>query len=160
MPVLTRSQLHAFAERGYLVLPGLVTPPDLELAEAEAGRLIAAAPPLAGQVGPHFYWPSLAGSPALSGLLARPGGILAAAAELTGPPGVEVAFGQAQVALNIPPYPHRPGRPHIDGYRDGQPPGTFTLLAGLLLTDQRTENGGNLWVWPGTHLRHAAHWAE
>jgi hypothetical protein len=34
--------------------------------------------------------------------------------------------------------------------------GTFTLLAGVLMTDQLTENSGNLWVWPGTHLTHAA----
>lgn len=54
--------------------------------------------------------------------------------------------------LNIAPYSHRPGRPHIDGYAPGQQtPGTFTLLAGLLLSDQTT----NLWVWPGTHLAHA-----
>lgn len=34
--------------------------------------------------------------------------------------------------------------------------GTFTLLACVLMSDQLTENSGNLWVWPGTHLAHAA----
>ena len=71
---------------------------------------------------------------------------------------------QVQIALNIPPYPHRPGIPHIDA---GNPEpttepvnGTFTLLAGILMTDQLTENSGNLWVWPGTHLSHAAYFRD
>jgi hypothetical protein len=161
VPIVTQAQLRAFAERGYLVMPGLVTPADLDRADAEAGRLIAADPPANGRAGHHFYWPGPGGSPGLFDFLARPGGILDAAAELTGQAGIEVAFGQAQVALNIPPHPHRPGRPHIDGYRAGQAvPGTFTLLAGLLLSDQITSDGGNLWVWPGTHHRHATFFAE
>jgi hypothetical protein len=160
VPIVAQAQLHAFAERGYLVLPGLVTPADLDRADAGVDRLIAAAPPADGHCGHHFYWPAPADSPMLFDFLARPGGILDAAAELTGHTGIEVAFGLAQVALNIPPYPHRPGRPHIDGYQAGQAvPGTFTLLAGLLLNDQVTSDGGNLWVWPGTHHRHAAFFA-
>jgi ectoine hydroxylase-related dioxygenase (phytanoyl-CoA dioxygenase family) len=66
--------------------------------------------------------------------------------------------------MNIPPYPHRPGRPHIDAANPepaGEPiNGTFTLLAGILMTDQLTENAGNLWVWPGTHLTHATYFRE
>jgi Phytanoyl-CoA dioxygenase (PhyH) len=161
VPILSQAQIGGFAERGYLVLPGLVTSLDLERAEAEVGRLIAEAPPADGHVGHHFYWPGQGDSPMLFDLLARADGILAAAAELTGPAGLQVAFGQAQVALNIPPFRHRPGRPHIDGYQAGQPvPGTFTMLAGLLLSDQVTGNGGNLWVWPGTHRAHAAFFAD
>ncbi len=38
--------------------------------------------------------------------------------------------------------------------------GTFTMLAGILMTDQLTENSGNLWVWPGTHLTHAAYFRQ
>ena len=53
------------------------------------------------------------------------------AAELVRPNRIEVAFDQVQVALNIPPYDHHPGRPHIDGYAADQvTPGTFTMLAG------------------------------
>jgi hypothetical protein len=112
-------------------------------------------------VGPHFYWCSRTGSAALFAPLDGPRGILSLAGELAGARGIELAFEQAQVALNIPPFPHRPGRPHIDGYAPGQDlPGTFTLLAALLLTDQTGDNGGNLWVWPGTHLSHAAYFAS
>jgi hypothetical protein len=161
MAVLSAEQIGSFAEQGYLILPGLVSPADTDQAQAEVDRIVAAAPPPDGTVGPHFYWHSRSGAPGLFGLLARPGGLLDTAAELTGPPGVEIAFGQVQVALNIPPFSHRPGLPHIDGYREGQPvPATFTLLAGLMLSDQLTENGGNLWVWPGTHLQNAAFFAE
>ena len=35
------------------------------------------------------------------------------------------------------------------------PCGTFTMLAGVLMSDQRGRDAGNLWVWPGTHLTHA-----
>jgi len=69
---------------------------------------------------------------------------------------------QVQVALNIPPLPHRPGGPHIDGSSpecDGRP-GTFTLLAGVLMSDQLDAGGGNLWVWPGTHVTHADYFRE
>lgn len=143
MPILTQAQFRTFAESGYLLISGLVTSPDLERAEAEVDRLIAEAPPPDGQAGHHFYWLRQARSPVLFEFLARRGGILDAAAELTGPVGIEVAFDQVQLALNIPPYRHCPGRPHIDGYRAGQAvPGTFTMLAGLLLSDQVTDNGG------------------
>jgi hypothetical protein len=53
----------------------------------------------------------------------------------------------------IPPWPHRPGGPHVDGLTpmpaDGRP-GTFSLLAGVWLSDQRELHRGNLWLWPGT----------
>jgi ectoine hydroxylase-related dioxygenase (phytanoyl-CoA dioxygenase family) len=51
---------------------------------------------------------------------------------------------------------------HIDGFPpepDGRP-GTFTMLAGVLMSDQRGPDAGNLWVWPGTHLTHAAYFRE
>lgn len=45
---------------------------------------------------------------------------------------------QVQVALNYPPFHHRPGGHHLDG---ASPP-----LAGVLLTDQSSDDMGNLWV--------------
>lgn len=158
---LTDTQLRSFAERGYLVVPDLVGQADLDRANAEADRLIAGEPPPEGHTGHYFYWRRPAESPVLFEIVQRQGGILQTAGQLTGGDGAAVALDHVQLALNIPPHPHRPGRPHIDGYQPGQAtPGTFTLLAGLLLTDQLGDNGGNLWVWPGTHLAHAAFFAE
>jgi ectoine hydroxylase-related dioxygenase (phytanoyl-CoA dioxygenase family) len=75
---------------------------------------------------------------------------------------LEIAFDQAQIALCLPPFPHSPGGGHIDGCEfdeDGRP-GSFTMLIGVLLSDQTRENTGNLWVWPGTHRTHAAYFRE
>jgi hypothetical protein len=61
---------------------------------------------------------------------------------------------QLQVSLNIPIWRHEPGGPHIDGLTPPEPsgrPGTFTLLAGIFLTDQMAKDMSNLWVWPGSH---------
>jgi hypothetical protein len=54
---------------------------------------------------------------------------------------------QVQVALNVPPFPHRPGMHHLDGAPPGPDgrPGTFTMLAGVLMSDQRGQDAGNLW---------------
>jgi hypothetical protein len=42
---------------------------------------------------------------------------------------------------------------------DGRP-GTFTMLAGVILSDQTRPMMGNLVVWPGTHRATAAHLRE
>ena len=60
-----------------------------------------------------------------------------------------------QVATTVSPFSHMPGGPHIDGHGPGQdPPASFTMLAGVLLTDQRAPQSGNFWAWPGSHLDH------
>jgi hypothetical protein len=125
-------------------------------------EVVAADPPAAGKRGSHFYFLPTTDEPALMApLTGSPA--FGLAGELAGAGTLDVP-GQVQIALNIPPYPHRPGRPHIDA-ANPEPTsepirGTFTLLAGILMTDQLTENSGNLWVWPGTHLTHAAYFRE
>jgi hypothetical protein len=152
-------QILRFASAGWIVVPRLVAPELLDVLDGEIDRLVTEMPPPTGHVGHHFYWPIPGADPAFFEPLHGTEDILAVAADLVGE-SVEVAFDQAQVALNIPSYSHRPGRPHIDGYApDQKTPGTFTLLAGLMLTDETTDNGGNLWIWPGTHLSHAAYFA-
>ena len=77
------------------------------------------------------------------------------AEELVGPNTLDHAFDHIQVATTVSPWSHVPGGPHIDGHRPSQDsPGSFTMLAGVLLTDQHDPQSGNLWVWPGSHLDH------
>jgi hypothetical protein len=158
--LLTVEQLAKFADVGYLVVPAVVPDDVLHTVNAEVDRLVAMSPPPEGHAGQHFYWLRPADAPALFRVFHETP-IAPLARSLVEPGEVEIAFDQAQVALNVPPFPHRPGRPHLDGYVDGQAePGTFTMLVAVLLTDQDVENAGNLWVWPGTHRTHAAFFRE
>ncbi|NUR31166.1 MAG: phytanoyl-CoA dioxygenase [Catenulispora sp.] len=160
--MLSETQLEEFSERGFLIVPNVVAPEVVERAHQRIDELIAADPPAEGHVGHHFYFLPAADEPALIAPLtdqgsAGPSGFSHAEA-LVGPDVLEAPW-QVQVALNIPPHPLSPGRPHIDA-RNAEPdpqavPNTFTLLAGVFVTDQLTEDSGNLWVWPGTHLTHA-----
>jgi phytanoyl-CoA dioxygenase PhyH len=155
--MLNRGQLDEFAGRGFLVLPRAV-PPGVVAAAAEAiDELIKLDPPGPQVRGPRNYFPAAAQAPALAALLTG-SPAFGLAESLTGPGTLDVPW-QLQVALNIPPFPHRPGMHHLDGAPaepDGRP-GTFTMLAGVLMSDQRGQDAGNLWVWPGTHLTHAEH---
>jgi hypothetical protein len=158
--VLSRGQVEEFAERGFLVLPAVVAPDVVAAAGRVIDDLVDGEPPGDEVRGPFNYFREAAAAPELAALLTgSPAFGLAEA--LTGP-GTLVAPAQVQVALNIPPFPHRPGLHHIDGFPpepDGRP-GTFTMLAGVLMSDQRGPGAGNLWVWPGTHLTHAAYFRE
>jgi len=159
--ILSDESKREFAERGYIVVPAVLSPREIGAAMTVVDDLIAETPPPEGHRGHHFYWPALQPGHPLLGLL-RDGEVFDLAEQLIRPGRLEVP-GQAQVALNIPPYPHRPGRGHLDGATPPEPdgrPGTFTMLAGLLLSDQTIENGGNLWVWPGTHRAHEAYFRD
>jgi hypothetical protein len=157
---LDQGQLEEFAGRGFLLLPQVVPPDVVAAASAAIDKLIKHDPPGPQVRGPHNYFPEAKQAPALAALLTgSPAFGLAQA--LTGPDTLEVPW-QVQVALNVPPFDHRPGMHHIDGAPatpDGQP-GTFTMLAGVLMSDQREPDSGNLWVWPGTHLRHAEYFRQ
>jgi hypothetical protein len=158
--VLDRKQLSEFAERGFVLIPQAI-PQELVVAASGAiDELIGAGPPGPEVRGPHNYFRASAQATELRALLTE-SPAFALAEGLTGPGTLEVPW-QVQVALNIPPFPHRPGLPHIDGApaeTDGRP-GTFTLLAGVLMSDQLDQDSGNLWVWPGTHLTHAEYFRE
>ena len=158
--MLTDEQADEFAERGFILVPQQVPGHLLRRAAERVDAVAAADPPADGNRGNHFYFLEAAAEPALIAPLTG-GPAFGLARDLAG--ALEVPS-QVQVALNIPPFPHRPGIPHIDAPNpepNGEPPtATFTLLAGILLTDQLTENSGNLWVWPGTHLAHAAYFRE
>lgn len=161
MRALTRRQKQSFAARGYLVVRGAVRPSLVEAARRVVQRRAALEPPPAGHVGPYSYF--------IEGDVPRPlhsllfeSDALSAAESLIAPGRFEPPE-QVQMALNVPPFDHVPGGPHVDGLAPPEPdgrPGTFTLLAGIFLTDQSAEQSGNLWVWPGSHHAAARYFRE
>jgi hypothetical protein len=160
--VLSDGQVNEFAERGFVLVPQVVRGDVLARAARRIDEVVAADPPAADKRGNHFYFLPAKDEPALMApLTGSPA--FGLAEQLAGAGTLEVPC-QVQIALNIPPFPHRPGIPHIDAANpepSGEPVrGTFTLLAGILMTDQLTGNSGNLWAWPGTHLAHAAYFRE
>ncbi len=154
---LTDNQLREFGERGYLVIPGVVEESFLAAADAEIDALLDADPIPAGTEGKHFWFLRPEELPAA--LAALDGsGARSIAEELTAPHPLRLILNHIQVALNIPPYAHRPGGPHIDGHVRQHPgqqaPDSFTLLAGIFLTDETEVDMGSVWVWPGSHFVH------
>jgi hypothetical protein len=163
----------AFRERGYLVIPGVLDDRQLACARRTVAAMLTAEPPPAGHTGPDFLWPRFEAdrldSPGEGGhdhgLLRfyRASGIGALAAGLLRPDLTPQEPEFAQLATTIPRWPHRPGGPHVDGITPPAPdgtPGTFSLLAGAWLSDHMKPDQGNLWVWPGTHLRFGAYLAQ
>jgi hypothetical protein len=152
--VLDEGQLREFGKNGYLVLPGVVPESLLEPVDAEIDALVAEKPPPAGTTSNHFYFEPPSRLPACDAAL-RDSPALRLAQALVTPRTLDHGLDHIQVALNIPPFPHRPGAPHIDGHRPEQArPDSFTMLAGIYLVDESAPDGGNLWVWPGSHLVH------
>jgi hypothetical protein len=132
--MLDREQLQAFAERGFVVVPQVVPQELLAQASRTIDELLSRDPPAREVRGPHFYFLQASTAPALLALLMQ-SPAFALAESLTGTGTLEVPW-QVQVALNVPPFAHRPGGHHLDGASPPEPdgrPGTFTLLAGVLL---------------------------
>jgi hypothetical protein len=159
MHLISAAELRAFAERGYVVIPNVVSRALIDSAMRRIDGMIEQAPPPSGHRGFHFYWeqPSSDADP-LTALLQK-SSAWEIATSLIAPRNLETPE-QIQVSLNIPVWHHQPGGPHIDGLTPPEPsgrPGTFTLLAGIFLTDQTAKNMGNLWVWPGSHHVAAAY---
>jgi Phytanoyl-CoA dioxygenase (PhyH) len=151
-----------FGQRGFVIVPGVVSSRQLRGARAAVSALLEEQPAPADRA-LRFLWPRFGadGHPLLD--LYHQAGVAALAAQLLRP-GLRVQEPEfAQVAVTVPPFMHRPGGPHVDGLTpaeaDGRP-GTFSLLAGVWLTDQSITDRGNLWTWPGTHLRFGQYLAE
>ena len=109
--MLTDEQINEFAERGYVLVPQVVQGDVLAQAARRVDEVMAADPPAADKRGSHFYFLATKDEPALMApLTGTPAFSLAE--ELAGAGTLEIPW-QVQIALNIPPYPHRPGHsPH------------------------------------------------
>jgi hypothetical protein len=178
----------AFRTQGFVVIPGVLDDRQLACGRRTVLAMLTAEPPAAMHTGPYFLWPRFTAPRVTASSLEAPGfeasrfeapaegghdhgllrfyraaGIADLAAALLRPdlPPDEPDF--AQLAATIPRWPHRPGGPHVDGISppsDDGTPATFSLLAGAWLTDHSEPDHGNLWVWPGTHLRSGAYLAR
>jgi len=135
--------------------------PLVDAARLEVESLVAREPPPAGHLGPYSYFLDAARQAPLCVLLLSGPALLAAESLID--PAKFAPPEQVQISLNIPPFDHLPGGPHVDGLMPPEPdgrPGTFTLLAGIFLTDQAAGGMGNLWVWPGSHRSAARYFRE
>lgn len=152
--MLTDDQLLQFALTGYLVLSAVVPEELLDALDDEVDGLEQRDPLPDGHTGFRFWFEPPDALPAADRAL-RESGALALAEELVAPHRLEHALDHIQVALNVPPFAHRPGIPHLDGNTpDLAAPATFTMLAGVFLSDDSEPERGNLWVWPGSHRLH------
>jgi hypothetical protein len=155
---LAQEDLRRFGEDGYLVIRDVVPEALLAAADEEAAHLMAEREPDEGNRGPgqNAWFAPIAQLPRCDDVL-RKSPALAIANELVAPNTIDHAgfdsprYAITQIAITIPQWSHIPGGPHIDGWVPGD---SFTMLAGVLLTDQRETQTGNLWVWPGSHLVH------
>lgn len=103
------------------------------------------------------FCPELQGADVILDLFRR-SSAAEAAALLVGAEGLEPVR-SAQIALSFPAVDDAPGpaHPHVDGMHtptNGVPRGSvlsFTMLAGVVLSDAVTPEAGNLLVWPGSH---------
>ncbi len=156
--MLSDTQLAEFAHTGYLVVPAVVSEPLLAAADAEIDELLAREPPPPEHARQALLVLAAIAAAALRTLRWRDSGALPIAEELVAPDSLALILDHIQIALNIPPYDHRPGGPHIDGHVRQQPddvkPYSFTLLAGIFLSDETEIDRGSVWVWPGSHLVH------
>jgi hypothetical protein len=158
---LSREQLEQFVELGYIVVPNVIPEEVLNAADAAIDELLKTKPPEEGHTGPHFMFHKWQEQPALAALLSDTPAF-SLAEELTGDGALEFPW-QVQTALTYPPYIDDRGMPHVDGgmtRKADDPPRTFTMLAGMFLTDQEGDSTGNLFVWPGTHRANAAFYRE
>ena len=162
MPHISDEQRIAFREQGYVVVPGVLTGEQVAVGRELFAAALATEPPEDGHVGHHFVWPRFEDGPHPLLDFYRETVAELAAELIRLDLGVDEP-GFAQIATTIPPWSHRPGGPHVDGVTPVGPdgaPSTFSVLAGVWLTDQEELYHGNLHVWPGTHLRFGAYLAE
>ena len=152
--MLSVEQLIEFGTEGFIVVRGLVPEALLAAADQEIDELLNVEPIPDDVRGKHFYFKPPSTLAAADATLRR-SAALDLAEQLVAPHRLMHAYGHIQVALNVPPFDHRPDGPHLDGYHDPARPHPFTILVGVLLSDETSVDAGNLWVWPRSHIHHA-----
>ncbi|MFI5796004.1 phytanoyl-CoA dioxygenase family protein [Streptomyces sp. NPDC051677] len=163
MATITGEMRTTFRQQGFIVVPDVLRGEQIAAGRRVVAAMLERQPPADDHVGPYFLWPSFSstGHPLLDFYRETGIGQLATQLLRTNLTVQDPVF--AQVATTIPPWPQRPGGPHVDGLTPGEAdgrPGTFSLLAGVWLTNHDQRHRGNLWVWPGTHLRFGHYLAE
>lgn len=163
MGTLSDDDLRTFGRLGWLLVPDVVDEELMAAADAEIDDVLRTRiPNMDGSEdkdgdapGRHGWSYDAESLPRCEDVLRR-SPALTIAQELVAPYTLDHRFGHIQVATTVPPYSHIPGGPHIDNHAPGDhEQESFTLLAGVLLTDQLKSQTGNLWVWPGSHHEHS-----
>jgi hypothetical protein len=156
---LSAAQKGALRERGYVVLPSSVPAEGrfaaLRAINASLGRGMR--PEDVGRFRAQSFCPELQGADVILDLFRR-STVTEAVAALVGSEGL-APVKSAQIALSFPAAGDSTGvpPPHLDGMytpTNGVPRGSvlsFTMLAGVLLSDAVGPDAGNLVVWPGSH---------
>jgi hypothetical protein len=158
--VLTPEHVASLRSRGLTVLPAAV---DLRRRDAALRAINASlGAGMRPEDVPRFrarsFCPELQDAPMILDLF-RGTAAEDVARALVGPAGLE-ATGRAQIALSFPEAGAGSAMPapHLDGLYtpdNGVPRGrvmSFTMLAGVLLSDVTGPDAGNLLAWPGSHL--------
>ena len=124
-----------FISNRFVLIPKIISSKLLTQVSADIDDVLGGNPPESGAVGPYFL--PINKPESLIPLLFQTS-VFALAESIVGK-GKLLVPEQVQLALNIPYFPHHPSRHHLDGVSipeaDGRP-GTFTLLVGILVTDQ------------------------
>jgi hypothetical protein len=155
--LLSDTQRAALRRDGYLVLPAAVPGALVDRALGAINQSLGRGldPRRIEEYRARSFCPELQGEAAITDL-ARRSGVWAAAESLLGAGRVKRPR-TGQVALSFPTPVAPRVFPHLDGMytpTNGVPRGqilSFTLLAGVMLSDVTSASAGNLVVWPGTH---------
>ena len=128
---LDLDQLSTLSRDGFVVVPNVVNGHLVNAALKEIDTLISSRPPPEHR-GYHFIWCNDVAptNPLQACLRCSPAFNIVETA--IAPNRLENPR-QIQVSINIPPWNHKPGGPHLDGLTPPEPggrPSTFTLLAG------------------------------
>lgn len=108
--MLSSDQLSRFATDGFVVLHDIVPEHLLAAADIEIEGVLREDPPPPHTVGHHSYFLPPDGLPAADDALRR-SPAMQMAEELVRPHRLDHALDHIQIALNVPPYNHRPGGP-------------------------------------------------